>query len=187
MGDTLMPGILLVNGIESDNEDLEFDCIGAGKTIKFKRDGVEVASIGDDGFVGGGKVLQMTQEVDQTYISGNNATDVLLKTFSINNVSAGSTIIGQVSISNLMEHIGDKQWQVKNLSGVVLGKVATRSAGNGGWRMPIPTLTFKDSNPTVGTNTYTLSISTTVHFYYNYPTVAYGNPSTHFIMTEVAQ
>jgi len=50
MGDTLMPGILLVNGIESDNEDLEFDCIGAGKTIKFKRDGVEVASIGDGGF-----------------------------------------------------------------------------------------------------------------------------------------
>ena len=58
MGDTLMPGILLVNGIESDNEDLEFDCIGAGKTIKFKRDGVEVASIGDGGI---GKVLQAVE------------------------------------------------------------------------------------------------------------------------------
>ena len=57
MGDTLMPGILLVNGIESDNEDLEFDCIGDGKTIKFKRDGVEVASIGDDGFVGAGGIV----------------------------------------------------------------------------------------------------------------------------------
>lgn len=69
MGDTLMPGILLVNGIESDNEDLEFDCIGAGKTIKFKRDGVEVASIGDGGISGDGSQLTGMVTSDLTVLA----------------------------------------------------------------------------------------------------------------------
>ena len=84
MGDTLMPGVLLVNGIESDNEDLEFDCIGAGKTIKFKRDGVEVASIGDGGISG----IPGAHELCKAWVNFNGAGTVAIRdSFNVSSIT----------------------------------------------------------------------------------------------------
>jgi len=78
-----MPGVLLVNGIESDNEDLEFDCIGAGKTIKFKRDGVEVASIGNGGISG----IPGAHELCKAWVNFNGNDFNIRNSFNVSSIT----------------------------------------------------------------------------------------------------
>ena len=79
-----MPGKLLINGIETDNEDLEFNCIGAGKTIKFKRDGVEVASIGDGGISG----LPGANQICKAWVNFDGGGTVFIRdSFNISSIT----------------------------------------------------------------------------------------------------
>ena len=94
-----MPGTLLVNGIESDNENLEFDCIGAGKTIKFKRNGVEVASIGDGGISG----LPEDTQLCKAWVNFNGIGTVSIRdSFNVSSITDNGTGRYVVNFANAM-------------------------------------------------------------------------------------
>jgi len=137
--------------------------------------------------VSAGTVLQVVTVANSTVtVSSPPGTSVGLWAFSIPNVKAGSSIFGSLNISTLNEHAGSKNFWVENASGAVLGSAKVKGVGLGGWNMPLPTLQFKDTSPSVGTNTYTLKVTHNVTVYMNYPT-DYGNGVSSVTLTEIKQ
>ena len=134
-----------------------------------------------------GSVLQLVTVATSTAtISNGTATAVGLWAFSIPNVKAGSSIFGSLNISTLNENTGSKSFWVEDASGAVLGSAKIRTAGLGAWNMPMPTLQFKDTSPSMGTNTYTLKVTHNNVVYMNYAT-DYGNGVSSVTLTEIKQ
>jgi len=146
---------------------------------------LRVDTIANTAGVTSNRVLQVVTLEQSVYTSSAASTNVALWNFSISNVTAGSSIHGNLSISKLDSAAGSQQWFIKNAAGTIVGEMRTQTAGNASWRMPQTSISFKDTSPLVGTNTYYLSITSDVHIYHGYPTT-YGYGISTVQLMEVA-
>ena len=132
------------------------------------------------------RVLQVVTLEHSVYTSsGSSATDLALWNFSISNVTAGSSIQGNLSISKLSKDAGSEQWLIKNAAGTLLGAIKTITNGTTSWHSPQTSISFEDPSPSVGTNTYYLSLTANMQIYSNYPS-SYGNGISTVQLMEVA-
>lgn len=137
-----------------------------------------------------GHVIQVVTANNGTNISGTSTSFVNLWSFSINNVSLGSKIIIDITVSHLFEGSEASEWRVVRNSDTSLVGVAQnfRASSTSGWAHTYPRLVVEDNSPTVGTNTYILQakgVGASPYYYFNYPGVS--TSYSFLTITEVAR
>lgn len=134
-----------------------------------------------------GHVVQAKVISSNVYVNNSTTSWNTIDTIFINDVSSSNKIIIEAAISHLIESNGRGAYRIIRASdSTELCRSQHGTNGNGGWRMPLPTLYGEDINPSTGTNTYYLQMkSSGINIYYNYWHNTGDGTYSFFKLTEV--